>query len=305
MSSQTIGTTCPSSRKAQRRSKFSRFHDVLVKFVANCTRRTQVGKFRVRLVDASVSILLNDGYDWQRTRKVIEDEIKAVRRKLEKIRQLLASGQKASEPIQNSRSILFNSVYIGLDEQREDLDSSALLAAIDEELDELATADTASQSSWQTDFPPGQGVKPRAKDKSHRTRLRGKRLTRSKKPQMEIDLQRINLDLDIYGDDEPTASRVGISVGSMEILDHIKTSTWKKFLTEMKSDARGNIRETDAEMVRVELVSVRPSLAQGNSSASASARARNRNPYDPTTRADLPDKRSLGQESRLKVSSRA
>ncbi|ORX39665.1 hypothetical protein BD324DRAFT_648300 [Kockovaella imperatae] len=217
---------------------------------------TYTGKFRVHVQNASVSVLLHDGFDWQKTRKTIEDEIKAVRRKLEKIRQLLASGQKADEPIvHGSRSVLFNSIYIGLDEQKEDLDSAALLAAIDEELDGLGTAETASQSSWQTDFPP---AGPAKRDKSHRTRLRGKRLTRSKKPQIEIDVRGINLDLDIYDEASSTASRVDVTVASMEILDHIKTSTWKKFLTEMKSDSRGNMRETGADMIRVELVSVRP-----------------------------------------------
>ena len=243
-------------------------------------RSTAVGKIRVRVQDASVSVYLHEGYDWQKTRKVIEDEIKAVRRKLEKIRQLLASGQKADEPLIQGHSVLFNSVYIGLDEQKEDLDSAALLAAIDEELDGLATAETASQSSWQTDFPPTQA----RRDKTLRTRLRGKRLTRSKKAQIEISLEGIKADLDVFDASAPTASRVGITVGSMEILDHIKTSTWKKFLTEMKSDGRGNMRETGADMVRVELTAVRPSLGPSRARAHGQSSG------------------GVGEESRLKVS---
>jgi autophagy-related protein 2 len=49
-----------------------------------------------------------------------------------------------------------------------------------------------------------------------------------------------------------------VTVRNLEILDHIKTSTWQKFLTELRSDSRGNIRETDSNMVRVELRTVRP-----------------------------------------------
>ena len=180
--------------------------------------------------------------------------MKAVRRRLEKIRQLLASGQKADETIDTARTVLFNSVYIGLDQSRENLDSAALLAAIDEELEDLG-AETASQSSWQTSFPPT-ADRPSLK----KMRLRGRRLTRSKKAQIEISLMGIKADVDLYGPEDATASRAHVTVKSVEILDHIKTSTWKKFLTEMKSDARGNMRETDADMLRFELVAVRPSL---------------------------------------------
>ena len=221
--------------------------------------RTKVGNIRIRVQDAAVVLLLFEGYDWQKTRKAIEDEIKTVRRRLEKIRQLLASGQTADESIEHTRSVLFNSVYIGLDQSRE-MDPAALLAAIDEELGDMGN-DASSASSWQTDFPSGNPYQPASGHRpSKKTRLKGKRLTRSKKAQMEIDLQSIRLDYDIFAPDSSTASRAHVTVGSMEIFDHIKTSTWKKFLTEMKADSRGNVRETDADMVRVELVGVRPSL---------------------------------------------
>jgi len=230
-------------------------------------RRTRVGNVRLHVHRCDLAILLYDGYDWARTRKVIEDEIKAVRRRLERIKQLLASGQKGDEgaPVaveEKPNSLLFNSVYIGLDATRE-LDGPALLAAIDEELEGLRD-ETATESSWQTNFPLGHPQHgPRRKP-----RLRGKRLTRSKKPQIEISLDAIKADLDLFTLDtnqpvndaenmrpsvDQLASRLHLTVKEMEILDHIKTSTWKKFLGGMKSDKRGNVRETGADMVRVEL----------------------------------------------------
>jgi autophagy-related protein 2 len=218
---------------------------------------TKLGKLRVRVHDCNAGVFLHDGYDWARTRKAIEDEIKAVRKRLEKIRQLLASGQKADESIErrNTSSVLFNSVYIGLDQSRENLDSAALIAAIDEELEDLGLgAETASQSSWQS-FPAS-GARPIAT----RTRLKGRRLTRSKRAQIEVALRGIKTEVDIFEEEDQTASRVHLTIRTMEILDHIKTSTWKKFLTEMKADKRGNVRETDADMLRVELKAVRPSL---------------------------------------------
>ena len=249
-----IGTHCP-SRAALQTSKLD-LRDYADRISA------KVGKMRVRVHDCCLTLFFYDGYDWQRTRKAIEDEMKSVRKRLERIRQLLASGQKADESIENARSVLFNSVYIGLDQSRDNLDSAALLAAIDEELDDLGQ-ETASQSSWQTDFPSGHRISQRHTAMSasgKKARLRGKRLTRSNRPQIEMALGGIKIDVDVYDPEEPIASRLHVTVRSMEILDHIKTSTWKKFLTEMKADSKGNVRETDADMVRVELVAVRPLL---------------------------------------------
>ncbi|OXG22622.1 hypothetical protein C366_00940 [Cryptococcus neoformans Tu401-1] len=222
------------------------------------------GKTHIRIIDASLKIFLHDGYDWPRTRKAIEDEVRAVRRRLERIRQLLASGQKADESIENATSsVLFNSVYIGLEQKGEmglsrmgmgKMDEKALMAAIDEELDDM---ETESGSSWQT-LPAGVGAGPSAVHQAHKkTRLKGKRLIRSKKAQIEITLSGIKADVDLYPIEESTSSRIHFTAKEMEILDHIKTSTWKKFLTEMKADNRGNIRETDADMLRIELVGVR------------------------------------------------
>lgn len=222
------------------------------------------GKIHIRVLDASLKIFLHDGYDWPRTRKAIEDEVRAVRRRLERIRQLLASGQKADESIENATSsVLFNSIYIGLEQKGEmglstmgmgKMDEKALMAAIDEELDGM---ETESGSSWQT-LPAGVGAGPSAVHQAHKkTRLKGKRLVRSKKAQIEITLSGIKTDVDLYPTEESTSSRVHFTAKEMEILDHIKTSTWKKFLTEMKADNRGNIRETDADMLRIELVGVR------------------------------------------------
>ncbi|KAK4687136.1 autophagy-related protein 2, partial [Tremellales sp. Uapishka_1] len=222
---------------------------------------TRVGKTRVRLQDCSLTVYLHDGYDWISSRKAIEDEIKAVRRRLEKIRQLLASGQKADESIERASSTLFNSVYIGLPRDRENLDPAALLAAIDDELEDFGDETVSNPSSWQS-FPPNleREAERQKRVLSKKTRLRGKKLTRSKKPQIEVALQSIRMDLDLYGEAEQIASRIHVTVGTAEILDHIKSSTWKKFLTEMKADSRGNVRETDADMVRIELVAVRPTL---------------------------------------------
>ena len=199
-------------------------------------------------------LFLHDGFDWPRTRKIIEKEVKEMRKKLARIRQLVATGQ-TQEPIDEVTSTtLFNSFHIGPERDLESMDPDTLIAAIDDELD--GSTETGTESSWQSLHPASPG-RPRIVS----THVHGKRLTRSKGPSIEIRLEGLNAEIDNYRPGETLVSRTLILVRELEILDHIKTSTWKKFLTDMRSDSRGNVRETESNMARVELLSVRPSLS--------------------------------------------
>nr|XP_019013281.1 uncharacterized protein I206_01346 [Kwoniella pini CBS 10737]OCF52062.1 hypothetical protein I206_01346 [Kwoniella pini CBS 10737] len=226
----------------------------------------QIGKIRVRVKDCDAKILLFEGYDWLKTRKAIEDEIRVVRKRLERIRQLLATGQKADESIDFDRatkSVLFNSVYIGLENGQSagEMDNAALIAAIDEELDDFDDTEKESMNtSWQTlPSAPMAGHQPTSNNRKSKTKLRGRKLTRSKKPQIEISLSSLRAEYDFYetSSSSDLSSELEIKVKEMEILDHIKTSTWKKFLMGMKADSRGNVRETDADMLRIELKGIK------------------------------------------------
>lgn len=173
-----------------------------------------------------------------------------MRRRLTKIRQLVANGQTQDPSIEETSALLFNSVYIGLEQDVDGLEPGALIAAIDDELNEV---ENESQSSWQSLRPPVAG-KPQIRS----ARVRGKRLTRSRGPSIEFRLSGLDTEVDYYRPEEAFVSRTLATVRDLEILDHIKTSTWKKFLTELRSDSRGNVRETESNMLRVELRTVRP-----------------------------------------------
>lgn len=173
-----------------------------------------------------------------------------MRRRLTKIRQLVATGQTQDPSVDETSALLFNSVYIGLEHGVDELEPGALIAAIDEELDD---GDNESQSSWQSLRP-----QPTGKPPTRTTRIHGKRLNRAKGPSIEFKLTEVNAEIDHYRTAEPLVSRTLATVKDLEILDHMKTSTWQKFLTELRSDSIGNIRETDSNMVRVELRMVRP-----------------------------------------------
>lgn len=210
---------------------------------------------RVRLHQVDVQAFLYDGYDWARTRKTIEDQVKVMRRRLAKIRQLLATGETQTPEVDQTSALLFNSVYIGLDDNAEDMERDELMAAIDGKLAE--DFETASQSSWQSlPVAPSQPTAPKL------SRIpsagRNKRLTRSRGPSIEFKFSSVDAEIDQYLPKESIASRTLVTVRDFEILDHIKTSTWRAFLTEMRSDSRGNVRESESNMVRVELRDVKP-----------------------------------------------
>ncbi|KDQ33527.1 hypothetical protein PLEOSDRAFT_22057 [Pleurotus ostreatus PC15] len=227
---------------------------------------------QVRVHHGDVTLLLYDGYDWARTRRIIEDEVKEMRRRLAKIRQLVATGQVPDEGVEETSAMLFNSMYIGLERDPGELEPAALIAAIDEELRE--DTETATQSSWESlmppTMPPTAGAAPRPHVRS--TKVNGKKLTRSKRSRIEICLMGLRAEVDKYLPDDPTVARNFITVKDIEILDHIKSSTWKKFLTSMKTDSKGTIRETGSNMVRVELLTVRP--APGHPSEEARLKAK-------------------------------
>ncbi|TCD64536.1 autophagy- protein 2 [Steccherinum ochraceum] len=217
-------------------------------------------KLKVRQLDAT--LFLYDGYDWARTRRIIEEERKNMRRRLAKIRQLVASGQTPDPSVEETNTLLFNSVYVGLEHNVDELEPDALLAAIDNELNE--DQETASQSSWQSFIPPPTSPKSTASGgaskaaSGHTARVKVSK--RSRGPSIEFRFMQLSADIDNYRNDPELASRSLVTIRDVEILDHIKTSTWRKFLTSKTTDSKGNIRETDSNMVRVELRQVYPAL---------------------------------------------
>ena len=212
---------------------------------------------RVRAKQCDATLLLYDGCDWSRTRRIIEEEAKNMRRKLAKIRQLVAEGQTPDPSVEETNTVLFNSVYLGLEHNVDELEPGALLSAIDEELND--DLETASQSSWQSLQP--QPTSPGGKSGTKRSR-KGRVSKRSKGPSIEFRLMNLSAEMDQYRDHPTVASRTLITVHNIEILDHIKSSTWRKFLTALWLDSKGNIRETGSNMARVELCKVYP--APGN-----------------------------------------
>jgi autophagy-related protein 2 len=209
-----------------------------------------------------VSIHLHEGYDWQKTRKVIREESKAVRRRLQRIRQLVANGQMPDENVDEVSTTLFSSVHLGLPSGAGELSPKELLAAIDDELDDPETSSQAN--SWET-LPD----RPRARPTSSspppphaaQVRPRRPRLDRSSGPAIEFNLRGVEVQFDKFGPADEVGSRLDVRGETCEIIDDIKSSTWRKFLSELRLSEGGLLRPTGGPMFRAELTTVRSASA--------------------------------------------
>ena len=164
---------------------------VAVKFSYSFMNRLGDTTFHLQINNGDLTLFLYDGYDWAKTRKTITEEVKDMRRRLAKIRQLVASGQTQDQSVERTSALLFNSLYIGLEQDVDTLEPGALIAAIDEELrDDI---EIGSQSSWQSLKPAMSSATPAPSPRVH-----GKRLTRSKGPSMEFRLSGVKAEMDHY-----------------------------------------------------------------------------------------------------------
>lgn len=221
---------------------------------ASCSSPASV--VRCRLTNCDIAIRIHEGYDWFSTRKAIEEQAKAVRRRLEKIRQLLASGQAPDTSAEEASVLMFGSVQLGLPPGASELPRGQLLAAINEELDDGATDAESTVSSWQT-LAGQPGQQPTARKATLVGKAR-KRLTRSKAFAIEVNLRGVGASFDSYPSTSQAASKICADVDAFEIIDNIRTSTWRKFLTELRPSDGGVVRSSGASMVRFELSKVRP-----------------------------------------------
>jgi hypothetical protein len=206
----------------------------------------------------NIRILLYGGYDWQATRSAIESETNRLRQRLRKLSQLISSGNAPPPELRRTNVELFNSIHIGIPDEDDFPDDEQLLAAIESELADL-DSETASHTTFQANMPL------RSNNGVARAGQAGKKkLRRSRRPQMEFSL----LDMAFrYTEEEPggdVAGSLKLTMERAEIIDHIKTSTWKTFMTEMKKNGTILFGETGAKMLRVLVEWVNPGLEQAS-----------------------------------------
>lgn len=214
--------------------------------------------FRLAIEDCDLEIKLHGGYDWEFTRNEIEAEIKKVRRRLQKIKQLLDQGQKPSDSVEEAAEDLMQSIHISLDPEA---DATAALNALNDELG--AQSETASSASTWQSLPHNQAKPSAAGAFSHNSaaaapKMRSK-LERSYQSQVDMILSGIGVRYDAITPGTTLASSLDASVRSVQILDNIRTSTWHAFLTEMIDPKQRLPCESGqiSKMVQVQVLGVR------------------------------------------------
>jgi hypothetical protein len=81
---------------------------------------------------------------------------------------------------------------------------------------------------------------------------------RSNTAKLEVKLINIHLEADLYEPRQHDVYQLCLYVRDVEILDHIHTSVWKKFLTAMRTDGSSAPRESSSNMINIHVKSVRP-----------------------------------------------
>ena len=196
------------------------------------------------LENAQVSLKLYGGYDLESTRADVRQQIRAKRKQLMKIRQLLAAGQTSEETIADAEQVLLKTAQPGLAPGISDMPADQLLKALESEI----TEEAADETDWQT--LEAECTPTNAQSKS--------------RPSASFSLNRsacsveiVLTDLLVTLRDTPIAQvvrRIDLSADRLEILDHIQTSTWSKFLTELRISEGGQVRPSRSPMLRFALL---------------------------------------------------
>ncbi|POR37251.1 Autophagy-like protein 2 [Tolypocladium paradoxum] len=200
----------------------------------------------VSVRDVHVIWNLFDGYDWAHTREVITRAVEDVEAKAIERQSRPHVYEEELEDEEMIGDFLFNSIYIGVPANR---DPRELTRAIDEGLNDNATETESVATTAQT-TATNRTARHHRQSKSRRLRL-----NRSRHHKITFELRGVNADVVAFPPRGETLSSIDVRVQSLDIFDHVPTSTWKKFAT---YDQDQGEREMGTSMVHLELLNVKP-----------------------------------------------
>jgi autophagy-related protein 2 len=201
---------------------------------------------KVLVRDVNIIWNLYDGYDWPRTRNIIAQAVDDVEARAEERRQKVQDEEEDDDFVEED--FLFNSVWIGVPVKDE---KGALARRINHDIDDLAS-ETGSYATSTATRSTGATARPRNSTKPKR-RLK---LERSKHKKIAFSLMGVAVDLIVFPPDSgETINSIDVRVRDFEILDHVPTSTWRKFVTCLIDPSA---REMNKPTINLELVTVKP-----------------------------------------------
>ncbi|CEH15139.1 Cytoplasm to vacuole targeting protein [Ceraceosorus bombacis] len=207
---------------------------------------------RVRVDDCDVSLRLFSGYDRPSSEAAIEAEVRRVRKRLQKIKQMLDEGQTPDDSVEDAAGSLFDSILLAPSAPLHELDADAAIQTLDDQVDDRLET-SFDTSAWEA-FPAAKGADGAKSGNS--AKPRGK-LKRSRHSMIDIEVRGIEAEYDAYGHRSPLASRLAVNARMLQILDNIKTSTWNTFLTKMQIKTEAHREHADSRMLRLEVRNVR------------------------------------------------
>ncbi|KAI8615596.1 ATG C terminal domain-containing protein [Chytriomyces sp. MP71] len=83
---------------------------------------------------------------------------------------------------------------------------------------------------------------------------------RSSECRIQVNVSKINVAFNAYPESSICALDLHFSVALIEVIDNVKTSNWRKFLTMMRPGLEDRPLQTESNMVVVEVMKVRPDL---------------------------------------------
>ncbi|EKG18209.1 Autophagy-related protein [Macrophomina phaseolina MS6] len=183
---------------------------------------------------------LYDGYDWPRTRDKLNQKLEEVEQRAQERRE--RDLNDGFEGVSFEEDLLFGSVYITLpvnntpEENRRQLNQAL-----------RGGDDAASETSFATTTASRAAARP------HRKRLR---LERGRHHKIKFELSGVSADVVVFppGHGE-TQNSVDVRVENLDVIDHVPTSTWNKFVT---YDKAAGERPLGSPMIRLEMLTVRP-----------------------------------------------
>ncbi|KAF2729406.1 hypothetical protein EJ04DRAFT_568674 [Polyplosphaeria fusca] len=209
--------------------------------------KTPDAPLKVRMRDVNIVWNLFDGYDWPRTRGIIAQAVEDVEARAEERRRRPREEDDEEDFVE--ADFLFNSVWVGIPVKEE---KGALARAINRDIDDLAS-ETGSYATSTATRSTGATVRPRSATKSHRRKLK---LERSKHRKISFQLSGLAVDLIVFPPDTgETQNSVNVRIRDFEIIDHVPSSTWRKFATSFVDPSQ---RELNRPMINLELLTVKP-----------------------------------------------
>lgn len=202
---------------------------------------------RLRVSNASISAQLFDGFDWPDTAQAVQAQARSTRKRLQKIRQLLADGQwdEQQEMMANADNAkLWADLKAGLPPEQSS-NEEALLAALNTELHSNSEIE-----EWEA--VPSTAQLPASPKPGHTESIMKSTLRRSSQCLLDLQLHGVQLSFSTFPGDRPTACILDLSADSLDVFDHIKTSTWRMFLTELRVQEGGFARPTNSPMLRLQ-----------------------------------------------------